>query len=128
MERMSNGELEQLIATAREIIADREGTPVELPHHEVVERSKGKGGRWLQWEIVKCGKPHCSRDKDGAGHGPYAYLYHINEHTGRYTSKSVGRVLSPELIKEFGYPRSPTRPQTSQPCTPTPQTRSPETT
>jgi hypothetical protein len=102
MERMSNGELEQLIATAGEIIADREGIPEELPHHEVVERRKGRGGRWLQWEIVKCGKPHCSKDKDGAGHGPYAYLYYINERTGKYTSKYVGKVVSPELTGEFG--------------------------
>jgi hypothetical protein len=102
MERMSIRELKQLIAMAREILAAREGTPKELPHHEVVERLKGRGGRWLQWEIVKCGKTHCSKDKDGAGHGPYAYLYCMNERTGKYTSKYVGKVVPLELTGEFG--------------------------
>lgn len=102
MERMSNGELQQLITAAREILADRKGTPEELPHHMVVERRKGDGGRWLQWEIVKCNKPHCSKAKDGAGHGPYAYLYYMNERTGKYTSKYVGKVVPPELAAEFG--------------------------
>ena len=101
LEKMSTGELEQLITMAREILATREGTPEELPHHEVVERVKGRGERWLQWEIVKCGKPHCSKDKDGAGHGPYAYLYYMNERTGKYTSRYVGKVVPPELTGEF---------------------------
>jgi hypothetical protein len=102
MERMSSGELEQLIARAREILADRKGTPGESAHHEVVERRRGSGGRWLQWEIVKCGKPHCSKEKDGAGHGPYAYLYYMNEHTGKYSCRYVGKVVPPELTGEFG--------------------------
>jgi hypothetical protein len=104
MERMSIRELEELITMAREILADREGVPGDLPQHEVVERRKGRGGRWLQWEILKCGKPHCSKDKDGAGHGPYAYLYYTNERTGKYTSKYIGKSLTPELAEEFGVP------------------------
>ena len=102
MERMSLRELEQLIDTAREIIADRKGTPEALPQREVVMRHKGRGGSWLQWELVKCGKLHCAKDKDGAGHGPYAYLYYTNEHTGKYTSKYVGKVIPSELAEEFG--------------------------
>ena len=26
----------------------------------------------------KCGKPRCSKDRDGAGHGPYRYPYYAN--------------------------------------------------
>jgi hypothetical protein len=56
----------------------------------------------LLWEILKCGKPRCSKDKDGAWHGPYAYLYYTNERTGKDTSKYIGKSLTPELAEEFG--------------------------
>ena len=102
MERLETRELERIIEMAREILADREGEPIDAPARQVVERRKGSGGRWLQFELVKCGKLHCSKDRDGAGHGPYAYLYYTNERTGKYTSKYIGKVVPPELAEEFG--------------------------
>ena len=104
--RMSTGDLERIATTAWEIIADRKGELIENPSREVVERRRGKGGRWLQWEMVKCGKPHCSKDRDGAGHGPYWYLYYTNERTGKYTSKYIGKKLTPELMEEFREPEA----------------------
>jgi len=64
----------------------------------------GGAGRWLQSELVKCGKPGCRKDREGAGHGPYWYLYYTNEKTGRYTSRYEGKTLRPELAQEFGLP------------------------
>ena len=105
LEAMTNLELLRLIEEAQDVIADREHEPKDIPHHEVVERRRGRGGRWLQWELVKCGKPHCSKDRDGAGHGPYWYLYYTNQR-GKYTSSYVGKSLTPKLADEFGVPRS----------------------
>jgi hypothetical protein len=98
---MTTAELLRLIEEAEDVIADREHEPKDAAHHEVVERRRGKGGRWLQRELVKCGKPHCSKDRDGAGHGPYWYLYYTNQR-GKYTSKYIGKHLTPELAEEFG--------------------------
>jgi hypothetical protein len=105
LEAMTTLELLRLIEEAQDVIADRENEPKDIPHHEVVERRRGRGGRWLQRELVKCGKPHCSKDRDGAGHGPYWYLYYTNRR-GKYTSRYVGKSLTPELAEEFGVPRS----------------------
>ncbi len=66
--------------------------------------SGGGAGRWLQSELVKCGKPGYRKDRDGPGHGPYWYLYYTNEKTGRYTSRYEGKTLRPELAEEFGLP------------------------
>jgi len=99
---MSTGDLERIATTAWEIIADRKGELIGNPSREVVERRRGKGGRWPQWEMVKCGKPHCSKDRDGAGHGPYWYLYYTNERTGKY----IGKKLTPELMEEFREPEA----------------------
>jgi len=106
LERMSTGDLKRIASTAWEIIADRKGELIENRSREVVERRRGKGGRWLQWEMVKCGKPHCSKDRDGAGHGPYWYLYYTNERTGKYTIKYIGKKLTPELMEEFREPEA----------------------
>lgn len=46
-----------------------------------------------------------SKDRDGAGHGPYWYLYYTNQR-GKYTSSYVGKSLTPGLADEFGVPRS----------------------
>ena len=102
LQAMPTAELLRLIQEIEDIISDREHEPKEAPSHEVVVRRRGKGGRWLQSELVKCGKPRCSKDRDGAGHGPYWYLYYTNPRTGKYTSKYVGKTLSPELAEEFG--------------------------
>ena len=45
---MSTGDLERIATTAWEIIADRKGELIGNPSREVVERRRGKGGRWLQ--------------------------------------------------------------------------------
>jgi hypothetical protein len=103
LEAMTTPELLRLIEEAQDVIANREHEPEETARHEVVERRRGRGGRWLQSELVKCGKPHCSKDRDGAGHGPYWYLYYTNRR-GKYTSKYVGKTLTRELAEEFGEP------------------------
>jgi hypothetical protein len=102
LEVLPTAELLRLIEEIEDIISDREHEPKETPSHEVVERRRSRGGRWLQSELVKCGKPHCSKDRDRAGHGPYWYLYYTNSRTGKYTSKYVGKNLTPELAEEFG--------------------------
>jgi hypothetical protein len=102
LEAMPTADLLRLIEQIEDVIADREHEPKDVPHHEVVERRRGPGGRWLQSELVKCGKPHCSKDRDGAGHGPYWYLYYTNLRIGKYTSKYIGKNLPPELAEEFG--------------------------
>ncbi len=106
LEDMRTGELRELVEAVQEILADREPDSMlrEDSAREVVERRKGRGGRWLQREMVKCGKPHCSRDRDGAGHGPYWYLYYTSGRTSRYTSKYIGRELPDDLKEEFREP------------------------
>jgi hypothetical protein len=71
--------------------------------------SEGGGEeRWLQSELVKCGKPGCRKDRDGPGDGPYWYLYYTNEKSGSYTSRYEGKTLRLELAKGFGLPRGST--------------------
>ena len=106
LERMSTGELERIVAAAQEIITVRQGEPEDNPSREVVEHRKGRGGRWLQREMVKCGKPPCSKDRDSVGHGPYWYLYYTNERTGKYTSEYIGKKLTSELAGEFREPEA----------------------
>jgi hypothetical protein len=36
--------------------------------------------------------------------GPYWYLYYTNPKTGKYTSRYIGKNLTPELAEEFGDP------------------------
>jgi hypothetical protein len=86
LEAMTTAELRELIEEAEDLIADRDQEPEDTPHHEVVKRRRARGGRWLQRELVKCGKPHCSKDRDGD------------------TSKYVGKHLTLELAEEFGVP------------------------
>lgn len=81
---------------------DSEGeAPVEKPGRDLVECRKGRSGRHLQLEMVRCGKPGCKKDQAG-GHGPYWYLYLPNARTGRQTSKYVGKNLPDDLAREFG--------------------------
>ncbi len=103
LEAMTTRELLALIEAAREVIGEREHPPEGAPSRKLVGR-RGRAGRWLQSELVKCGKPGCHKDREGAGHGPYWYLYYTNEKTGRYTSRYVGKALRPELAAEFGLP------------------------
>jgi hypothetical protein len=102
LQAMATPELLRLIEEIEDVIAEREHEPEETPGHEVVERRRGRSGTWLQRELVKCSKPHCSEDRDGAGHGPYWYLYYINQRTGKYTTKFIGKSLTLELAEEFG--------------------------
>jgi hypothetical protein len=75
LEAMTTAELLELIEEAE-----------DTPHHEVVERRRPRGGRRLQRKLVKCGKPHCSKDRDGD------------------TSNYVGKHLTLELAEEFEVP------------------------
>ncbi len=87
-------ELERLIDKAQSIIAERQ-LPEEQPRREVIERRRGHYGVGYQLEKVKCGRPHCSEERDSAGHGPYWYAYVFRN--GRYTSSFLGRRMPEEL-------------------------------
>ncbi len=96
-------ELERLAARIAKELDLRRGEPPGKAGWEVVERRASRG-RWLQLEMVKCGKwGRCNKCRLGDGHGPYYYLYHTNPKTGKRTSKYVGKPenLTPELAQEF---------------------------
>ena len=109
LERLETAELERIAGDVAAILAERERAASEAPAapadkrgREVVERRAGAGsGRWLQLEMVRCGKARCKRCAEGAGHGPYWYLYRPNPKTGRQTSEYVGKALPDELAAEF---------------------------
>jgi hypothetical protein len=81
---------------------DVEGETPSTP--SPVRRKRGNGRR-LSLERVKCGKTRCKRcGADGAGHGPYYYIYHTDPKTGRRTSKYIGKAtnITEEIRQEFG--------------------------
>jgi len=49
--------------------------------------------RFLQRELVKCGKAKCRRCRRRPAHGPYWYAYTWNPKTKRLSSKYVGKEL-----------------------------------
>jgi hypothetical protein len=106
LEKISTEELEQLLATVRQILEERralqkQDTPLAQATREVLERRKGSKGGWLRTEMVKCGKPSCKKCSASEGHGPYLYRYYTDPETGKYTSEYIGRTLPPELAEEF---------------------------
>ncbi len=67
-------------------------------------KQKRGNGRKLTLERVKCGKTRCKKCADGAGHGPYYYIYLTNPKTGRPTSRYIGKAanITEEIRQEFG--------------------------
>jgi hypothetical protein len=68
--------------------------------------AKGRGGRHLRLERVKCGKDGCRKcsGDNPERHGPYWYLYRPKKDGGGRTSEYVGKTLPDELGEEFGVP------------------------
>jgi hypothetical protein len=63
-----------------------EGTPARgCTIAEGGGEGEGRCEAALAAEPVKCGKPGCRKDREGAGHGPYWYLYYTNEKTAAGT-------------------------------------------
>ncbi len=105
IESATVGELEQLATQIAEELDRRRGERrPEKPGREIVERRASRG-RWLQLEMVKCGKwGRCNKCRLGDGHGPYYYLYYRNPKTGRRASKYIGKPenVPEDLAREFG--------------------------
>jgi len=69
-------------------------------------RDKGRGGRYLRLERVKCGKKGCRKcsGEHPELHGPYWYLYRPKRGGAGRTSEYVGKALPQGLAEEFGVP------------------------
>ena len=70
----------------------------------VARKKKGRNGRYLELERVKCGKKGCRKCASGEVHGPYWYLYRPKENRPGRTSQYVGKVLPETLAEEFDIP------------------------
>ena len=70
----------------------------------VARKKKGRNGRYLELERVKCGKKGCRKCASGEFHGPYWYLYRPKENRPGRTSQYVGKVLPETLAEEFDIP------------------------
>jgi hypothetical protein len=70
----------------------------------VARKKKGRNGRYLELERVKCGKKGCRKCASGELHGPYWYLYRPKENRPGRTSQYVGKVLPETLAEEFDIP------------------------
>lgn len=68
---------------------------------------KGRDGRYLELERVRCGKKGCKKCAEGDLHGPYWYLYRPKKNGEGRTSEYVGKVLPRKLAEEFGVPYVP---------------------
>lgn len=88
--------------TIEELVALKERVEALLAERQLEERkdtektggsSRGRGS--LALKMVSCGKDSCKKCRDCPAHGPYWYLYYLNEH-GRSTSKYLGKTLPPE--------------------------------
>jgi hypothetical protein len=76
---------------ARRELAERE--PAE--NRQVVEERPASAGT-LRLEMVKCGKEHCRKCREGPAHGPYWYLYF--RRNGKLTSRYIGKRI-PEALE-----------------------------
>ena len=94
------------------VISDIQHERKEARRRKLEERrtpetpDKGRGGRHLRLERVKCGKDGCKKCSGDAPerHGPYWYLYKPKKGGGGRTSEYVGKTLPGELAEEFGVP------------------------
>ena len=75
----------------------------------VARKKKGRNGRYLELERVKCGKKGCRKCASGELHGPYWYLYRPKENRPGRTSQYVGKVLPETLAEEFDIPEDQRR-------------------
>jgi hypothetical protein len=97
---------EDLTALRSRIFSELARRDVEGETPSPVRRKRKRGnGRRLSLERVKCGKTRCKRcGADGAGHGPYYYIYLTNPKTGQRTSRYIGKAtnITEEIRQEFG--------------------------
>src|SRR5260221_9907918 len=89
----------------------------ESPHFEPVRQAQKRAGKnrivvaaeqrgnvTYQCELVKCGKPKCSRCRRRPAHGPYWYGYWRSwSKGGRVVSKYIGKVLRVTDGEEHGW-------------------------
>ena len=75
----------------------------------VARKKKGRNGRYLELERIKCGKKGCRKCASGELHGPYWYLYRPKENRPGRTSQYVGKVLPKTLAEEFDIPEDQRR-------------------
>ncbi len=95
---MTSVELRRLVSEAEEELRRRETEERARRRRERAE-SAGEGGRWLEHEMVNCGR--CKRCLEGGRHhGPYWYLYTYTG--GKMRSRYVGRRLFADAASDVG--------------------------
>jgi hypothetical protein len=107
LESLDPAEFVEVKAAISDIERDRrEDRRRKLEERRSGARDKGRGGRYLRLERVRCGKKGCRKCSGDHPelHGPYWYLYRPKrDGTGR-TSEYVGKALPERLAEEFGIP------------------------
>jgi hypothetical protein len=108
LESLDPAEFLEITAAVSDIQQERkEGRHRKLEERRLPKTSdKGRSGRHLRLERVKCGKDGCKKcsGENPERHGPYWYLYRPKKGGGGRTSKYVGKALPAELAEEFGVP------------------------
>jgi hypothetical protein len=107
LESLDPAEFMEVKAAISDIERDRrEARRRKLEERRAGAHDKGRGGRYLRLEHVRCGKKGCRKCSGDHPelHGPYWYLYRPKrDGTGR-TSEYVGKALPERLAEEFGIP------------------------
>lgn len=107
LESLDPVEFREIARTISDIERERrEDRHRKLEERRAGARDKGRGGRYLRLERVRCGKKGCGKcsGEPPELHGPYWYLYRPKKDgTGR-TSEYVGKALPDGLAEEFGIP------------------------
>lgn len=107
LESLDPVEFREIARTISDIERERrEDRHRKLEERRAGARDKGRGGRYLRLERVRCGKKGCGKcsGEPPELHGPYWYLYRPKKDgTGR-TSEYVGKALPEGLAEEFGIP------------------------
>lgn len=107
LEALDPTEFLEISAAISDIQRDRrEARQRKLQERRVGTRDRGRGGRYLRLERVKCGKKGCKKctAEPPQLHGPYWYLYRPKKSGDGRTSEYVGKTLTRELAREFGIP------------------------
>jgi len=97
----------EISAAISDIQRDRRETRRrKLEDRRAGARDRGRGGRYIRLERVKCGKKGCKKctGEHPQLHGPYWYLYRPKKSGDGRTSEYVGKTLSEELAREFNIP------------------------
>src|SRR5687767_14777062 len=112
LESLDPAEFQEIVAAISDIERDRqEARRRKLEERRAGARDKGRGGRYLRLERVKCGKKGCRKCSGERPelHGPYWYLYRPKKGGEGRTSEYVGKSLPEGLAEEFGIPEEERR-------------------